>query len=86
MPKAMPTTKETDIDPVSLKMYTDITPARAKTDPQERSSKPEMINNVSPNAKIVVTEIWADMFAIFLVEKKFSFNMPQMIIITTKTM
>ena len=45
-----------------------------------------MISNVSPNAKIVVTEIWAEIFAMFRVEKKFSFSTLQTIIITITTM
>ena len=85
-PNTIPATKETVIDPVSLKMYTDNTPARANTDPHDRSSNPAMISNVSPNAKIVVTEIWAEIFAMFRVEKKFSFSRLQTMIITITTM
>ncbi len=45
-----------------------------------------MIRSVSPNAKIVVTEIWAEMFAMLRVERKFSLSKLQTIIMTTTTM
>lgn len=43
-------------EPVILNTETDNKPDKASTEPEERSNIPEIINIVSPKAKIVVME------------------------------
>jgi hypothetical protein len=60
-------------------------PAKARTDPQDKSSIPPIISNVSPKARMVVTDICAEIFARFLAERKFSLRKTHIKNITTST-
>ena len=62
------------IEPVLLYADTENTPASASTEPDERSSIPHIIKIVSPNARIVVTEICLDTLVKFRVDKKLWLN------------
>ena len=64
---------------------TDSVPAKAITEPLDRSSRPEMISIVSPKASMVVTEICLEMLVRLPQVRKLLLSSEQMTNSTTST-
>jgi len=61
MATAMETIMAKGMEPIALYEITERVPAKAITEPLDKSSKPHMIKMVWPKARIVVTEICLEM-------------------------